>query len=145
MLTLLGIIFVVVKILESYPWEIRLISVLFLLFNPTHLLYLEKPMPDMVTELGFLLCFYSYYREKLQFEERQTNTNILFFFLGSVLIFLSKETFLIIYPFFLFWFMSVSYTHLDVYKRQEYLTTNQAVEGSNPSGVTFGIYITKRI
>lgn len=105
MLTLLGVIFVVVKILESYPWEIRLISVLFLLFNPTHLLYLEKPMPDMVTELGFLLCFYSYYREKLQFEERQTNTNILFFFLGSVLIFLSKETFLIIYPFFLFWFM----------------------------------------
>nr|MBS0037899.1 hypothetical protein [Saprospiraceae bacterium] len=62
--------------------------------------YLAKPMPDVLVELGFLLCFVAYYRTSFTTEKRMTPALVLFV-MGTLLIFLSKETFLIIYPFFL--------------------------------------------
>ncbi len=82
------------------------VMVLSLIFAPLHLLYLEKPMPDIVTEFGFLLCFYAYFKEKFDENPVKSWIHVLIFMIGFLLIFFSKETFLIIYPFFLFFFIS---------------------------------------
>lgn len=104
MLTLLGVIFVVLKILESYAWELRLISVLYLLFNPTHLLYLEKPMPDMVTELGFYYVFILITAKNCSLK-KDKQTLIFYFFPWKCFdIFIERNLFDNI-PIFLFWFM----------------------------------------
>ena len=102
--TLLLIIWIVLRILQYRPFLVRILAVLLLTTSPLHLLYLEKPMPDFTTELGVLLCFYSYYKRRWRTEESTENVDVALFLLGFVTVFLSKESFLIVYPVFLLLF-----------------------------------------
>ncbi|MFZ1703042.1 MAG: hypothetical protein WAT79_01785 [Saprospiraceae bacterium] len=104
-LTLLLIIYIVLKLLPNTPIYVKLLSVLFLVFNPLHLLYLEKPMPDITVELGFLMCFFSYYKERYDPQKIEVNFRVFLFLFGFIIVFMSKETFLVFYPFFLFLFI----------------------------------------
>ena len=99
-LATIAILFLVLKLLPSVGFFAKGLSVLLLICNPIHLLYLEKPMPDVWVELGFLLCFYSYYRIRFTLSVNITIFSLLFMG-GAILTFLAKETFLIFYPYFL--------------------------------------------
>jgi hypothetical protein len=105
-LTLTAIMWMVLTLMKNMSLMTKSLAVLILLFNPVHLLFLEKPMPDFTVELGFILCFYSYYRQRFEENIRANKTNILLFLIGTIVIFLSKETFLIFYPFFLWLFVT---------------------------------------
>jgi|GEM_PF-1261205 len=98
---LMLIAIVLLEILSGFKFWVRFVSMLLLVCSPMHLLFLEKPMPDIVTEFGFIVCFYAYYLERFKKENPATYRNTGLFCFGFVMIFLSKETFLIIYPFFL--------------------------------------------
>lgn len=100
-IVLVGIAFILLKLLKTQHFLIRLVSLAYLVVHPMHLLYMEKPMPDIVTEFGFLLCLFAYLRVKHN-QFGTSGVNSLLFLLGFLLMFLSKETFIIIYPFFLF-------------------------------------------
>jgi len=78
------------------------IGLIVLVFTSMHLLYLEKPMADFAVELGFFMAFIGYYRQRYMtnFSDRAWR-NATLFITGSILIFLAKETFLVLYPFFL--------------------------------------------
>lgn len=98
-------------IVSLYLWAVKdlpinscLIGALFLIFAPMHLMYVEKPMPDITIELGFFICFLSYYSEK--FNLNLVSKSFTWFAIGVILIFFSKETFLIFYPFFLILMLS---------------------------------------
>ncbi|MBK8627616.1 MAG: hypothetical protein IPN86_19235 [Saprospiraceae bacterium] len=69
-----------------------------LIFAPQYLMYVEKPMPDIVVALGFLISFGSYIL--LKFEHAYYRNHAAWFVSGVIIMFLSKETFLIFYPFF---------------------------------------------
>ncbi|NJK83767.1 MAG: hypothetical protein HC912_08070, partial [Saprospiraceae bacterium] len=105
LLALLTIIFLVLRMLPTVQVASKYLAALLLICYPMHLLYLEKPMPDLIVSLGFLLCFYSYYQIRFV-----ANTNslkaALLFIAGAILTFLAKETFLIFYPYFLVLFLS---------------------------------------
>lgn len=97
------IVYFTIKLINNYSLSTKLITVLFISFLPTHLSYLEKPMPDVWIELGFLLCFSAYYG--LKYLQYKINYSIIQFSIGAIIIFLAKETFLILYPFFLILFV----------------------------------------
>lgn len=69
-----------------------------LVFSPMYLMYVEKPMPDIGVALGFLMSFASYLF--LRFVPSPRSDHAAWFVFGVVIMFLSKETFLIFYPFF---------------------------------------------
>lgn len=107
LITVIYLIFLLILLLNMIGelgfWT-KAIAVLFLIWSPMHLLYLEKPMPDVITELGFLLCFYSYYR--MRFDNILSKFTLGFIFiLGAIITFFAKETFLIFYPYFLILFI----------------------------------------
>lgn len=79
----------------TYQW----MAVMFLCLSPIHLMYVEKPMPDIVTELGFFTAFCAMYAER--FKLPQLKFRWQFFMVGIVITILSKETILIFYPYFL--------------------------------------------
>ncbi|NJL74134.1 MAG: hypothetical protein HC892_02920 [Saprospiraceae bacterium] len=118
----IAILFFVLKLLPSVGFFAKGLSVLLLICNPIHLLYLEKPMPDVWVELGFLLCFYSYYRIRFTLPLNITAFSLLFVG-GAVLIFLAKETFLIFYPYFLVLLV------VDVFKKQRLQFWIQSISG----------------
>lgn len=71
---------------------------LLMIVTPMHLMYIEKPMPDLIVECGFFISFLSYFSMRY-------NLNIIskpsfWFVVGVIIIFLAKETFLIFYPYF---------------------------------------------
>lgn len=104
-ITLLLISWIVLRILRQRPFSVKILAVLLLITSPLHLLYLEKPMPDFTTELGVLLCFYSYYKRRWRTMESSEDADVALFLLGFVTVFLSKESFLIVYPVFLLFFV----------------------------------------
>lgn len=109
-LPLLGIIYVVLKCLKDQTILERLVATAFLVFCPIHLMYLEKPMPDIWVELGFVFTFYSYY-STLNSNVKQYKSAIIFV-LGINILFLAKESFLIFYPYYLCQFI------YDVFKKR---------------------------
>ena len=109
----LFILYFTLKLLKTFSFQSKLIAVLFIIFSPIHLLYLEKPMPDIWVELGFLLCFSSYYG--LKYVNQSTKNCIFQFIIGAIILFLSKESFLVIYPYFLVLFV------LDIRAKQNLL------------------------
>jgi hypothetical protein len=107
---LIAILCIVLNILKNHSFIEKLIAVLFLVFSPIHLMYLEKPMPDIWVELGFLLAYFSYARTLEN--EKQHFANALVFAAGIIILFLAKESFLIFYPFFICLFF------IDIYKKR---------------------------
>lgn len=100
LLALLVTLFILLKYLRPFPMVIKIICALYFICFPIHLMYLAKPMPDIIVELGFLLCFSAYFLSSYSLKTKNDQLWVLFL-IGGILIFLSKETFLIIYPFFL--------------------------------------------
>jgi len=98
---LLVSLFLMLKILEKEHSAYKLIAVCFLFCSPIHLIYLEKPMPDVWVEMGMLMCFWSYYDIRFP-SNKSFKINHILFVLGFVIVFLAKESFLIFYPYFLF-------------------------------------------
>lgn len=112
-LFLAGILILVLRWQKPLSYLTTIVIVLSLVCAPLHLLYLEKPMPDIVTEFGFLLCFYVYYKINFDHSPNRLWIHVLLFMIGFLCIFFSKETFLIIYPFFLFFFLR------DIFRRKQ--------------------------
>ncbi len=100
LLTLLTLIFLILKMLPSIDNVSKWLAALLMICHPMHLLYLEKPMPDIIVSLGFLLCFYGYYQIRFIANTNSGEAATLFI-TGAILTFLAKETFLIFYPYFL--------------------------------------------
>jgi hypothetical protein len=105
LLTLLSLIFLILKMLPTVSTASKWLAALLMICHPIHLLYLEKPMPDIIVSLGFLLCFYGYYQIRFVANAYPIKAATLFI-TGAILTFLAKETFLIFYPYFLALFLS---------------------------------------
>jgi len=97
------IVYFTLRLISNFTNSTKLIVVLFISFLPIHLSYLEKPMPDVWIELGFLLCFSAYYG--LKYLQYKNKYSVIQFTIGAIIIFLAKETFLVLYPFFLILFV----------------------------------------
>ena len=98
------IIYLVLRILRIQSLLQIVFTVAFIVCSPLHLLYLEKPMPDIVTETGLLLCIFSLYSQQVNPAHFSFRNGVALFIAGALFIFFSKETFLIIYPLFL-WYL----------------------------------------
>lgn len=98
------ILFISLLALNKFSIQERWAAALFLIFAPMHLMYVEKPMPDIIVELAFFVSFLSYYH--LRFSSAPFKFTYLFWSLGIIIAFLSKESILIFYPYFLFFFIA---------------------------------------
>ena len=102
-LSIIVILAISLYFLREFPVAIKWICTVYIICFPMHLMYLSKPMPDLIVELGFLLCFLALYHTR--FSSGQKNYPLwTLFIIGGLMIFFAKETFLIIYPFFIFYF-----------------------------------------
>lgn len=99
------IVYLVLRVLKIQTLTQIGFVVFLIVFSPLHLLYLEKPMPDIITEAGLLLCLVSLYEQSVNRGHLTVSKGVLWFIAGALFIFLSKETFLIIYPLFLWYFI----------------------------------------
>ncbi|TVR85941.1 MAG: hypothetical protein EA411_11770 [Saprospirales bacterium] len=99
MIALLLIVFLVLDLMKQYGVGFRILAVLFLVCSAIHLMYLVKPMPDLLVELGFLICFLGWYGHN--YRGKSAINSSLSLVGGGIFIFLAKESFLILYPFFL--------------------------------------------
>ncbi len=79
----------------TYQW----LGAMLLAFTPMYLMYVEKPMPDIMVALGFFISFSSYF--SLKFNINIYRNHAAWFVIGVIILFLAKETFLIFYPFFI--------------------------------------------
>jgi hypothetical protein len=104
-LPMLAILWFVLKMLHDQPVVAKIVAAAVIVFNPVHLMYLEKPMPDIMAELGFTLMIYGYYNQYLQ-NAVPSKYNILSFVMGAILVFWAKEIFILYYPFFLYLFVA---------------------------------------
>jgi hypothetical protein len=93
------IVIVTLKSLKSVNNYGYIAGAMFLIFAPMHIMYVEKPMPDILVELGFIISFISYF--SMRFELNIINREAIWFVAGVVLMVLAKETFLVFYPFFI--------------------------------------------
>lgn len=57
---ILGTIIFTLKFLDNHSFLQKALATCFLLFSPIHLLYLEKPMPDLWVEFRFFMFFYAF-------------------------------------------------------------------------------------
>ena len=99
LLPFLGItmwVMILIKHLDHYA---QWMAMIFLCVAPMHLMYVEKPMPDLITELGFFTSFCAMYAEKYKLPGIRFRWQL--FVAGIILTILSKETILIFYPYFL--------------------------------------------
>ena len=99
LISLLLIVYLLLGLMNRYSIGYRLLAVLFLICTSIHLMYLVKPMPDLLVELGFLMCFTAWFRQ--HYNGWSATSAALLLVSGAILIFLAKESFIIIYPFFL--------------------------------------------
>lgn len=100
LISLLLILYITLDLMKEYSFAAKLIGVCLVVCTPIHLMYLAKPMPDVIVELGFLLCFAAYYKTSFS-TSKSFRPAIAMFTAGVLLFFLAKETFLVFYPFFL--------------------------------------------
>lgn len=91
-------LFLILKALKGLDISQQWIAALLLIFAPMYLMYIEKPMPDIVVALGFTLSFLSYF--SIRFDLSLFRNNASWFSIGVIIMLLAKETFLIFYPFF---------------------------------------------
>ncbi len=98
---------IVIKLIHEMDFYTKWIAASMLTFAPMYLMYVEKPMPDIIVALGFLLSFSSYYSHK--FDLGLYRRPAILFVAGCIIMFLAKETFLIFYPFFLILFITDLY------------------------------------
>lgn len=103
---LVGVVSIVLRCLKNYTFLEKSLAVSFLCLLPIHLMYLVKPMPDIVVELGFAFCFLAYLN---LFNKGRPIFAALIFSIGAVFCFIAKETFVLFYPFFLFFFVKDLY------------------------------------
>ncbi|MCS6927922.1 MAG: hypothetical protein NZM43_00345 [Saprospiraceae bacterium] len=82
------------NLIRSYPFGAFFCALLYVAVMPHHLMYIEKPMPDIPVELGFLLMITGWAASP---DRPRPWLAAGMFVLGVVLCFLAKETFLIFY------------------------------------------------
>lgn len=92
-------LYLVQKSIEDLNPMSRWMAALLLIFAPMYLMYIEKPMPDIIVALGFLVSFLSCF--SLRFEINIFRNHTVWFCIGIIIVFLAKETFLIFYPYFI--------------------------------------------
>jgi hypothetical protein len=90
----------VLYMLRDYDWRWRALAALLIGTVPIHTMYLGKPMPDIITSLGLLICLVAYYLHRFSGRSGGVMTLTAIFLTGFVLMFLSKESFILLYPYF---------------------------------------------
>lgn len=106
----LFLLLILLSVLRNSPATVRWIASGFLIFSPLHLLFMEKPMADIVVELGFFLSFATYFY--IRFSGTKFRYDYIFWSIGIIIAFLGKESILIFYHYFVFLFV------LDLYNKQ---------------------------
>lgn len=96
--SLLAILYLAMGFVKDLPIYQQWLVALFLIFAPMHLMYVEKPMPDILVELGVLMSIVGYVA--CRFDNGATRAASFWFVIGIMLLFLAKETFLVFYPYF---------------------------------------------
>jgi hypothetical protein len=112
LLTLLAILLLMLDLVRHFSLLEKMLLTAVVVCMPLHLMYLTKPMPDILVALGVLLCFYGYMKTNIAAPGAKPATAVILFASGAILAFLAKETFLIFYPLFLVIFLR------DLFRRQ---------------------------
>lgn len=99
LLAFIALLSLVLSYLKYYPLPSRIVAAGFLTFVPIHLVFVGKPMPDVFVEIGTFLMIWGYLRSK---EDSKIKMALFMFSTGAILVFFAKETFLLLYPFFIF-------------------------------------------
>lgn len=103
---LLWLIYICRNLKPIFQWT----AVLFFCVTPMHLMYLEKPMPDLMVAFGFFTAFCALYFQRYDPQRLKFRWQI--FVSGIIITILSKETMLVFYPYF------VGIAIYDFYKKQ---------------------------
>lgn len=131
-LVLLATVLIMLKVLKDAHLPVRWLASLFVGFAPMYLMYVEKPMPDIIVAFGFLLSLSSYI--SYRFDKSKYRYSGVIFSLGVITMFLAKETFLIFYPFFV-----VLFIH-DVFYKKEKKFWGHVVLGLLVFGMLYASY-----
>lgn len=102
LLAFLLLIYLVLNYLKYDPLPSRIVAAGYLTFVPIHLIFVGKPMPDIFVEIGTFLMIWGYLRSQKDLKIRMA---LIMFSIGAILVFFAKETFLLLYPFFVFLFV----------------------------------------
>lgn len=94
------LVWLMLYMLKEQSNKAKVIAVSTMIFMPLYLMYMEKPMPDIILSLGFGLSFFSYF--DLKFQLGKFTYHYVIWTLGMFITFLSKEIVLVFYPYFVF-------------------------------------------